>query len=164
MTLLNRAWERYAPLCQSVRSGSIVVQIILPNVLEEQAVTLGPQYAERLIHHNPQLCLHIFPCIILPTGVEERVTVTVIRSADYKWSLIGLLVSKAFNWRSLDHGCLLKGNHITELTDGGVLISMYYHFVLVGPCVCLGCVRSFDFSEFKFKEALKRVWKKNYLS
>lgn len=154
MTLLNWDWERYAPLCQSVRSGSSMVQIILPNVLEEQAVTLGPQYAERLIHHNPQLCLH------LPMhNPAKRVTVSVIRSADYKWSLIGLLVSKALNWRSLDHSCLLKGNHITESTNGSILISIYYHFVLVGPCVCLGCVRSFDFSEFKFKEAVKWVWK-----
>lgn len=30
-----------------------MAQIIPPNVLQEQTVIVGPQYAERLIHHNP---------------------------------------------------------------------------------------------------------------
>lgn len=36
-----------------MRSGSSMAQILPSNVLEEQTVIVGPQYAERLIHHSP---------------------------------------------------------------------------------------------------------------
>lgn len=56
-----------------------MAQIILPNVLEEQTVIVGPQYAERLIYHNR---CSVQDLRILPDCVEKEDIIWAIKSAD----------------------------------------------------------------------------------
>lgn len=104
-----------------------MAQIIPPNVLQEQTVIVGPQYAERLIHHNlppplpPQFRLRTCTSGVLPGGAEERVAPADQQITDHPLLVCWYLKHLPGDFRNADFCC--GGNHITEWTDGGALIS-----------------------------------------
>lgn len=97
-----------------------MAQIIPSNVLEEQTVIVGPQYAERLIHHSPprpHLRLRTCSGRVLPGGAEQRVALADQQITDHPLLVCWYLKHLPGDFRNVAVCC--GDNHITESTDGG---------------------------------------------